>query len=98
LRGQTCAALAANDGARGRNRPAFVLLRTEFFFKRNVAPIEETPDRSAASSDLCLFHCRNDLIQCHIRLFFDQTQDKVLVLRRLAWVQYFLLRGIAAPK
>jgi hypothetical protein len=26
------------------------------------------------------WNCTLDLIQCHIRLFFDQTKDKVLVI------------------
>jgi hypothetical protein len=46
----------------------------------DAVPIQETPHRSAAAWDLRLGHRPNDLIQCHVPLFFDQPQDKVLVL------------------
>src|SRR4029077_1990350 len=59
----------------------------------DAVPIQETPHRSAAAWDLRLGHRPNDLIQLHVRLFFDQPRDKVLVLfqRRhssAAWLGY----------
>src|SRR5499425_2359498 len=50
------------------------------FFERDLVSLKKPPDRRAAARDLVLTHRADDLVQRHVRLYFDQRQQKVRVL------------------
>ena len=47
------------------------------FFKADVVPIIEPPDRAATSCDASSRHRRNNLIQRHIRPLDGQSEQKL---------------------
>jgi hypothetical protein len=63
--------------ARANHVGALLLLRVQsLFLKAETVPFVEMPHRSAAAGNLFPGHRSNDVFQCQIRLFFNQTQQK----------------------
>src|SRR5215469_26793 len=60
------------------------------FFKRDLVPLKEPPYRRAAAGNLVLAHGANHLVQRQVRLFIDQSKQKLSML--LQW------REAAAPR
>src|SRR5262249_16327319 len=50
------------------------------FFESEVMALKETPNRGAAATNLVLAHFRQHLVQRHVRLCFDQSQQEFAVL------------------
>src|ERR1700674_2183827 len=50
------------------------------FFKADVAPIEEPPNRGAAARDSSFLRRRNDLVQRQVWLFGNQNQQEFCVI------------------
>src|SRR6516165_2540938 len=60
------------------------------FFESNLVTLKEAPDCRAAAGNLVLTHCQNHFVQCQVRLFLNQTQQKICML--------FQRRDASAPR
>src|SRR5262249_42994139 len=58
----------------------FLLRCAQAFFESEVMALKETPNRGAAATNLVLAHFRQHLVQRHVRLCFDQSQQEFAVL------------------
>ena len=59
---------------------ALLLRRAQRFFRHDLMALKEPPYRRAAAGNLVLAHRTNHLIQRQVRLFIDQSKQKLSML------------------